>query len=137
MWAVLAVTQYLGEVAIRDNRTSRKTKLNLGFSLLLTRNDITLLVLVTMALTAGIFFASGSISAIGLTLDIAGVLMLWRFGLPSHLKPGGKVVNTEWDVEIDLVEKKRFAFAKWLSEIAVFLMTMGFVLQFIGSVKSA
>ena len=98
------------------------------------RNDIDLLVLATIVLVAGVSYSNGSISAIGLTLDITGVLLLWRFGLPSHLKPGGKV-HTEWDVEINDVEKKRYTFAKWESDVSVLFIVIGFVLQFMGSIK--
>ncbi len=106
-----------------------------GIAALLKRNDITLLLLATIVLAAGIIYSNASISAIGLTLDITGFLLIWRFGLPSHLKPGGKIVNAEWDVEISETEKKRFSFAKCVSDISVLLIVTGFILQFIGSVK--
>ena len=98
------------------------------------RNDISLLLLATIALVVGVSYSSGSISAIGLTLDITGVIMLWHFGLPSLIKPEGKV-HTVWDEQINEVEKKRFIFAKWASDSAILLIVSGFVLQFMGSVK--
>lgn len=98
------------------------------------RNDIAVLVLATIALVVGISYPNGSISATGLTLDITGVLLLWRFGLPSHLKPDGEV-HTEWDKKIDDVEKKRFAFAKKVSDVAILFIVSGFVMQFLGSIK--
>ena len=100
---------------------------------MLDRNDIALLVLAAITLVAGVSYSNWKVSAIGLALDIVGVLLLWRFGLPSHLKPGGKV-HTVWDEKIDDVEKKRFDFAKVAGDAAILLIVFGFVLQFIGSV---
>ena len=102
---------------------------------LLDRNDISLLILATIVFACGIYYSKASISAIGLTFDITGFLLLWRFGLPSHLKPGGKVVGTEWDVSIDENEKNRFKSAKWISDLSVLSIVIGFVLQFLGGTK--
>ena len=106
-----------------------------GLKELLDRNDIALLILATIVFACGIYYSETSISAIGLTFDITGFLLLWRFGRPSRLKPGGKVVGTEWDVRIDENEKKRFNLAKWISEISVLSIVIGFVLQFLGSIR--
>lgn len=98
------------------------------------RNDIALLLLAAIVLVVGVSYSNGSISAIGLTLDITGVLLLWHFGLPSLLKPSGKV-HTVWDEEINDVEKKRFDIAKLVGDVAILLIVLGFALQFLGSIK--
>jgi len=101
---------------------------------LFNRKDITLLLFATIVLVVGLSYSNWSISAIGLTLDTTGVLLLGRFGLPSHIKLEGKT-HTVWDEEISDVEKKRFTFAKWASEGALLFIVAGFVFQFFGSIK--
>jgi hypothetical protein len=102
---------------------------------LLNRNDISVIILAIIVFACGVFYSKSSISAMGLTLDVTGFLLLWRFGLPSHLKPGGEVVGTRWDVEIDENEKKKFNFAKGIGDFSVLLIVTGFILQFIGNIK--
>lgn len=100
---------------------------------MLTRKDYSVLVLTVFALVAGIAFAGCSLGRIGLALDITGFLLLWYFGLPSDLKPEGKVVRSEWDVEYDTKEKRRFYIAKFIGHLAVLLVVLGFVFQFLAT----
>ena len=102
---------------------------------MLKRNDISAIILAAIALVIGITYSNGSISAIGLALDVTGFVLLWRFGLPSHIKPEGKVANVEWESRIDKTENKRYIFAKWVSEISVVLIIIGLILQYLGSIK--
>jgi hypothetical protein len=97
----------------------------------LNKLDIIVLAAAAVALVLGVYFGHRNWSAIGLSLDIAGFLLLWRFGLPSDLKPGGKIVGTEWDVTFSDSEKKRFEIAGWVCHISVGLVLAGFVLQFV------
>ena len=100
---------------------------------MINRFDFVVLVIAGVSLLVGIRYGRESIAAIGLVLDIAGVLLLWRFGLPSDLKKGGQIA-TQLDVAIDPKEKVRFQFAKVVSHIAVLLIFAGFFLQFLGTI---
>ena len=102
---------------------------------MINRFDSAILVVVAISLLVGIRCGRESIAAIGLVLDIAGVLLLWRFGLPSDLKKGGLIARTQWDVEIDSKEKARFDFATVASHVAVSLIFFGFLLQFLGTIR--
>jgi hypothetical protein len=104
---------------------------------LLKRDDISVLLLAAIIFIVGLIYSNCSISAIGLALDISGVLLLWRFGLPSDLKIDGEVVGTRWDVEIDHKENQRYLFAKSISNLALVLIVVGFALQYLGSIFSA
>lgn len=83
----------------------------------------------------GMYFGYKSCATIGLTFDVFGFLLLWIFGLPSDIKPYGRVVMSEWDVEINLEEEKQFLFARGVSHAAVVFILFGFVLQFVSSLK--
>ena len=100
---------------------------------MLKRNDISVLTLSVIFLAIGITYSKGSISAIGLALDVTGFILLWRFGLPSHLKPGGKVANVEWESRKDHTEENRYIFAKRIGDISVALIVSGFILQYLGT----
>lgn len=97
--------------------------------------DRVVCVFVIAILALGIYLGH-SLSTVGLTLDIGGFLLLWRFGLPSEIKPNGIVAQSHWDqVEVP-DEKSRFIFAKWASHLGVCLVLIGFLLQFLGSLKT-
>lgn len=105
------------------------------FPFTLNKKDQGVCVFVISTLSLGSYL-SHSLSTLGLTLDIAGFLLLWRFGLPSEIKPHGVVVQTQWD-QIEVPdEKNRFIFAKWAGHTGVVLVLVGFILQFLGSVKT-
>lgn len=71
------------------------------------------------------------LSAFGLVLDIIGVFLLWRFGLPPLIDRGGDeylvsgVTNKE--------EAKRAKYYDRFSHIGIGLVILGFVFQLLGT----
>jgi nitrate reductase gamma subunit len=113
--------------------------ITLGFSMSDTtprKADYLFYVFVVAIVMFGLYAGSHSLSGIGLTFDIAGFLLLWRFGLPSDIKPHGVVVGSTWDAKEDPDEKTRFILAKWSAHISVLLVLAGFVLQFVGTLAA-
>lgn len=75
--------------------------------------------------------SSSEISAFGLCLDIIGVLLLWRFGLPPDVRRSGHsylVLEGE-----DENEKKKAKLYDKISHAAILLIVIGFALQAVGA----
>lgn len=80
-----------------------------------------------------------NITQAGLLLDIAGVLLLFKYGLPSKVidnpEDGGNIVYGNDDKElIEKIEKenKKIRFRAYLG---LTFILIGFILQFFGSAK--
>jgi len=74
---------------------------------------------------------SSLVNNIGLVLDIAGVVMIWRYGLPEPLSREGKVyIIAE---QSDEVEREKAARYDLLSKIGLVLVIGGFVLQLLSN----
>ena len=66
-------------------------------------------------------------NSLGLILDIAGVLLLWKYGLPESIDRTGEVhLVTE---EVDQEEKLKAAKYDVLAKVALSLVIAGFLLQ--------
>jgi hypothetical protein len=74
-----------------------------------------------LTISVGSFLAE-SLSSKGLALDMAGFLIIFGFGLPSRFA-------TAWD------RSPKTPMAQTLSAAGVLLVSAGFVLQFLGSLK--
>jgi len=74
---------------------------------------------------------SSIINSIGLVLDIIGAMLLLKFGIPNKIDPEGTIhliIGEKDTVEIE--KGKRYK--RW-SNIAVFLIIIGFILQLISN----
>lgn len=75
---------------------------------------------------------------VGLLFDMFGVLILFRYGLPSDYSdsPTGYylLVNERPEEELKKQEAKN-KFIKRMAYIGLLCLLLGFVLQFIGSIK--
>lgn len=71
------------------------------------------------------------VNSIGLVLDIAGALLLWKYGLPEHLSREGHVyfVLNEIDEEEKAKAKK---YDRW-SHAGLSLLILGFGLQLVSN----
>jgi hypothetical protein len=71
-------------------------------------------------------------STIGLVLDIAGVWLVFMYGLPSKVDEGMQVQYHELDVDPRARKKgnKRIVVA---ARLGLALITVGFILQMLGS----
>lgn len=75
--------------------------------------------------------SNAAISAIGLCLDIVGVLLLWKFGLPPDVRrDGASFLMLE---QTDESEKKKGAYYDRMSHTAITLIVLGFAMQLIGT----
>ena len=68
---------------------------------------------------------------LGLILDIAGVALLWRYGLPPDIHREGRMVYASPNVNIGEVNKAKLY--DLLSNLAMFLLITGFFLQIVSS----
>ncbi|MXX73092.1 MAG: hypothetical protein F4Y73_14705 [Gemmatimonadetes bacterium] len=66
----------------------------------------------------------------GLLLDIVGVVLLFRFGLPPDVSRDGAVVWTLGTDEGEVRKAKRFV---WVSWAALGLIVTGFILQIVST----
>lgn len=74
---------------------------------------------------------STAINSIGLLLDIAGVIMVWRYGLPEVVsREGAQYVVTG---QTDKIEKAKALKFDRLSKVGLCLIISGFALQLIGN----
>lgn len=67
---------------------------------------------------------------IGLGLDIVGVLLLARYGLPPAVAPGGIIGLA---VRHDVAEEEKGYRYKWISGWALRLIVLGFGLQILSA----
>lgn len=70
------------------------------------------------------------ITTLGLSLDIVGVLLLFRFGLPPSVRRGGGMYLK---VGVDQREARKAARYDWYSRLALVLIILGFALQIAGA----
>ena len=78
---------------------------------------------------------NAAISVIGLTLDIIGVLLLWRFGLPPDVRRSGESYLLLEQHDED--EKRKATLYDQRAHAALFLIVLGFVLQAVGTLLPA
>lgn len=78
----------------------------------------------------GQLLSPAAISSLGLSLDIAGVVLLFFFGLPADVrKDGGLVLMWGGDPE----DARRYRRARVLSCLGLALLVVGFGLQIAGN----
>jgi len=70
-------------------------------------------------------------SSAGLVLDIIGVWLLWRFGLPAEVSRRGATYLVTTQVNQDEIAKAK-RYERW-SWIALGTLTLGFLMQIIGN----
>ena len=74
---------------------------------------------------------SATINSIGLFLDIIGVILLFRYGLPNYVNPAGEV-NALEEIACSAPTPEGMKLWKrhwWLSVVGLVLLIVGFVLQ--------
>ena len=71
------------------------------------------------------------INTIGLVLDLIGVLILFKFGLPSQVDKNGSIGFIM--EEEDLSEKKKWHKYNCWSKIGLGFISVGFILQIISN----
>ena len=71
------------------------------------------------------------VNSVGLLLDVAGVLLLFKFGLPEDVRRKGEsYLLLEKTDEAEMAKGKRYDF--W-ARVALSLVLLGFVLQLISN----
>ena len=70
----------------------------------------------------------------GLVLDVFGVILLWKFGLPESLNRGGVALLAGSDVNEE--EKEKVEIYDHISRFALLLLVVGFGLQLIYSLQT-
>lgn len=75
--------------------------------------------------------SGAAISSLGLLLDIGGVLLLWRFGLPEAVNRGG--FGYAALVGEDPAEKAKAERYDYFARIGLILLIGGFALQLLGN----
>lgn len=71
------------------------------------------------------------VNNLGLLLDIVGVIMVWRFGLPEALsRTGAQYIVTEQTDEIEKAKAMKF---DRLSKVGLSLIIGGFMLQLLSN----
>ena len=73
------------------------------------------------------------VNAIGLVFDIAGALLLWKYGLPSPVNREGKSIAVYNVSEESVALAKR---CRFFSGLAIILLCIGFILQFVSDFMS-
>jgi hypothetical protein len=71
---------------------------------------------------------------VGLIFDIAGVILLYFFGLPSKYNSGDVIIM---EGEISKEDKCKNKLIKIFSAIGIFLILIGFVIQLIGNLRES
>ncbi len=72
-----------------------------------------------------------NVCTMGLILDIAGVILLFKFGLPDEVsKDGTGAILLE---SVDADEIKKWHHYRFISKIALLLLVIGFALQAISN----
>lgn len=69
------------------------------------------------------------VTSIGLTFDIAGVALIWRYGIPNKYPGGAEAIIDEGDPEDSLSETSR----KVLEQLGLVTLIIGFTLQLVGT----
>ena len=78
----------------------------------------------------GQLLSPAALSSLGLLLDIAGVVLLFFFGLPADVHAGGGTV-IQWGGDPE--GARRYRRARALSRLGLLLLVAGFVLQIAGN----
>lgn len=76
------------------------------------------------------------VNIIGLICDIIGVWMLFRFGLPSQVRPNSGALLLDTSEEEDLIRKKANKKIEHKAKWALFIITLGFLFQVTASIIS-
>lgn len=74
------------------------------------------------------------LNLIGLILDIIGVILLWKFGLPEDVSRTGQSRLVTIQSKQEEVNKAKLY--DFLSKLALFLLILGFGFQIAGSLKT-
>jgi len=72
------------------------------------------------------------INTLGLCMDIIGALLLFRYGLPSELKPGGFILGEE-SPEDERARLKYNAKIRFWAHVGLTLLIIGFIGQLVAS----
>jgi len=73
-----------------------------------------------------------SLNNIGLFLDIIGVLLVWKFGIPNDIRPKGEsFLLIERGNKEDIQKTKTY---KIWQTVGLILLIFGFALQLIGNI---
>lgn len=67
-----------------------------------------------------------SVDSLGLVLDVAGVILLYFYGLPSRIHTPSKLLTEEGLTDKELDENKKIEF--W-SGVGLVMIAIGFILQ--------
>ena len=70
------------------------------------------------------------VSSLGLILDIAGALLIWRFGLPPAVSRDGRTTVAWLGADKSEIEKSKLY--DRLSHLGVGLLVSGFLFQLLG-----
>lgn len=75
------------------------------------------------------------INTAGLVLDIVGVVLLYRFGLPSDVEHPDSGIAVEWDTPADerRSREKRWRRHRFWSRFGLVLLGCGFLLQILSN----
>jgi hypothetical protein len=76
---------------------------------------------------------SNILNSIGLILDIVGVLMLFKYGLPTDLNPKGYVYMAYEETDYKGIEK--YKYYKKMSYLALTIVLIGFIVQIFSNHK--
>ena len=74
---------------------------------------------------------SNNVNSMGLIFDLAGIVLLFIYGLPPEINPGGKSYRITG--ETDESEARKYKRYKCWSFVALFLLLIGFMLQLISN----
>ena len=79
---------------------------------------------------------TAAINSIGLFLDIVGVILLFLFGLPNYVNPGGKNVDALSEIACGSTTPEginRWKRHRWLSRVGLVLLISGFMVQIVSN----
>jgi hypothetical protein len=71
------------------------------------------------------------VNSVGLLCDIAGAIILWRYGLPEEFSKTGAVYLTTGDTDQGEAAKARAY--EWLARLGLGLLIFGFFLQLVSN----
>ena len=74
-----------------------------------------------------------TLNIIGLVLDLIGVVLIWKFGLPPSVHPKGEKPYVAG--EEDPTEKLKADIHHSISGFALFLIALGFLFQILGNLQ--
>ena len=77
--------------------------------------------------------SAASINSVGLFLDILGVILLFRFALPSRVIEGPPVLSFGEGPDSTKQREKQQKWSKFWSWLGLVLLILGFVLQIVSN----